>query len=329
VETKTQVTKTEVEPFGLRLDLPHDTVKQNNLIYNYLKGASLAQSAFSRCAQGDTFKSYVTPDNIKNRIDDFLNRFGFDSEKELKNFLNGAKVLADLGSGPGIYVQWLARLFTDKMVVSLDSSEMLPAFDRHFGRLTNATLILADLDQALPFYEESLDFVIMDYVLSHVNQPLDVLAQVADKISGRGILAVSFSLEQSCLRTLSDNYLRSVYARDQKQADALAAEMTSLARELDELGLTFSLKNTYPNLGIEAGELSLQRFIYHYFLKCFWNGDQAYSLKRNRNNFTYPWRLFKPDEALSMLRGHFEILSQHKDRSTLSILARKKSTREA
>ncbi|WP_156360873.1 class I SAM-dependent methyltransferase [Dethiosulfatarculus sandiegensis] len=328
MNTETQVAKTAMGPSWLRLDLPHETVQKNNLIYDYLEDASLEDSAFSRCGHDSTFSSYVTRENIENRVQDFVSRFGLDDKDKLSSLLSGVKVMADLGSGPGIYVQWLARLFPDKEVISLDSSGMLPAFDLHFGRLDNVTLILADLDQALPFFDGSLDLVIMDYVLSHVNRPDEVLARVAEKIPAHGVLAVSFSLEQSCIRTLSDNYLRSVYAKDQEKADLLAGEMTLLAKELDELGLTVALKNDYPNLGIGSGELSLQRFIYHYFLKCFWNGDQAYSLKRNRNNFTYPWRLFKPEEALSMVEEHFNIHYLHQDRSTLSILAGRKALGE-
>ena len=55
-------------------------------------------------------------------------------------------------------------------------------------------------------------------------------------------------------------------------------QITLLGKSLTELKTTFK-SNEVKVLEIEKGDFDIQRFIYHFFMKCFWNPDL--SLKEN------------------------------------------------
>jgi hypothetical protein len=47
-------------------------------------------------------------------------------------------------------------------------------------------------------------------------------------------------------------------------------KLAELGRALSQVGTTVSVPGI-DVLGIEAGEYPVQRFVYHFFMKCFWN----------------------------------------------------------
>ena len=51
---------------------------------------------------------------------------------------------------------------------------------------------------------------------------------------------------------------------------AVCRQITELGRALSESGHKVKVPSV-DLLGIEAGEYDTQRFVYHFFMKCFWN----------------------------------------------------------
>ncbi|WP_297213209.1 MULTISPECIES: hypothetical protein [Thermodesulfovibrio] len=75
-------------------------------------------------------------------------------------------------------------------------------------------------------------------------------------------------------------------------------ETMKLADKITILGKTLSDTNcfikvpTIKELGIVGGEYSIQRFIYHFFMKCFWNDDLTFEENRLVN---YDW--YHPEDC--------------------------------
>ena len=86
-----------------------------------------------------------------------------------------------------------------------------------------------------------------------------------------GEIAIYVYKLKAPIREYADDMIRGLIS-GLPYEDALDAmkELTGLGRALSDL----DVKVTVPAvkvLGIDAGEYDIQRLIYHFFLKCFWN----------------------------------------------------------
>jgi hypothetical protein len=75
------------------------------------------------------------------------------------------------------------------------------------------------------------------------------------------------------LREFCDDLVRSRISHlPYKEAMDAMNQVTELGRALAEIKANVSVPNVGV-LGIEAGTYDVQRFIYHFFTKCFWNPE--------------------------------------------------------
>ena len=80
--------------------------------------------------------------------------------------------------------------------------------------------------------------------------------------------------EKSLLRELADLHIRKKTTNMKfKECYNFSRAITLLGRSLSRLNVKFSIKEDIPLLNIKKGRYDLQRFIYWYFLKCFWNEE--------------------------------------------------------
>ena len=63
------------------------------------------------------------------------------------------------------------------------------------------------------------------------------------------------------------------------------AQITELGKVLSELKVDVNIP-AVDILGIEAGNYDIQRFLYHFFAKCFWNPDMDFQANAAIN---YDW----------------------------------------
>lgn len=72
---------------------------------------------------------------------------------------------------------------------------------------------------------------------------------------------------------------------DYEEAIRVCEQITELGRVLSNQNLMIRVPNV-DILGIEAGEYHIQRFIYHFFMKCFWSDNLSFKQKTAIN---YDW----------------------------------------
>ena len=76
------------------------------------------------------------------------------------------------------------------------------------------------------------------------------------------------------MREFADDYIREHTTKmSPKECVEFSKDMTYLGKDLSELKKKIRIKRDIPVLGIKAGTYDVQRFIYWYFLKCFWAED--------------------------------------------------------
>ena len=204
-----------------------------------------------------------------------LSRNGFRSADGLRVYLTSKKRILDGGCGNGRVTALLHRYApTDAEIVGIDLTAA------HVARANLAGLdrisilskdLLVDLDD-IGFF----DFIYCQEVLHHTADPKTAFLNLCKRLTPKGEIAVYVYKLKAPIREYADDMIRDAISKLSYEKALLAMkEVTSLGHALSGL----NMKVTVPEvkvLGIEAGEYDIQRFIYHFFLKCFWSPNLTF-----------------------------------------------------
>ena len=199
-----------------------------------------------------------------------LNRNGCATAAEFGTWLAGKSRILDAGCGNGRVTALLRRYApanTEIVGIDLTAAEVARENLRGLGRLhVEQKDLLGDLASLGHF-----DLIYCQEVLHHTSDPRGAFLNVCKRLAQGGEIAIYVYKLKAPIREYADDFIRDRISQLPYEA-ALAAmkEVTELGKALAEL----NQKVTVPDvkvLGIQAGEYDVQRFIYHFFLKCFWN----------------------------------------------------------
>jgi SAM-dependent methyltransferase len=204
-----------------------------------------------------------------------LKRNGFESLEDFSVHLKSYKRILDAGCGNGRVTALLRKLApTGSEVVGID----LVAADvarKNFSGVHNVRFeardLLDDLSELGVF-----DFIYCQEVLHHTDNPAQAFQNIRNLLATNGEIAIYVYRQKAPAREFIDDYIR------EKVASLPYDEAMEQCREITEFGKTLSeiqLKVRVPKvelLGIEEGEYDVQRLIYHFFAKCYWNPGLSY-----------------------------------------------------
>jgi hypothetical protein len=120
---------------------------------------------------------------------------------------------------------------------------------------------------------------------------------LSERVRPGGELAVYVYRRKAPMREWTDDYVRDqIAAMPYAEARAVSEQITELGRVLSEVRVqgeaVLLTVPAVPLLGIEAGTYELQRFIYHFFMKCFWSPELSHTENVAIN---YDW--YHPQDA--------------------------------
>jgi len=221
-----------------------------------------------------------------------LNRNGFSNVSEFADFLHTKKRILDGGCGNG-RVTKLMRLNSDTEnteVVGIDlvahevARENLKDDDNVAFYQKDLTQDLTDLGK--------FDFIYSQEVLHHTSDPRLSFNNLVQLLDDNGVLAIYVYKKKAPVREFTDDFVRDgIINMDYDQAMDVSNAITVLGKALHDL----NIKVTVPDielLGIKGGEYDLQRFIYHHFMKCYWNDQITFEENAVIN---YDW--YHPQEC--------------------------------
>jgi SAM-dependent methyltransferase len=245
-----------------------------------------------------------------------LTRNGFGSVEGLAAYLADKGRILDAGCGNGRVTALLQRYApegSEVVAIDLHAAEIAR---ENLADLPNVSVHRADLLGDLSKLGR-FDFIYCQEVLHHTADPQAALENLASLLSTGGELAVYVYRRKAPVREFTDDYLRErLSSLPYERAMEVCRNIAELGRALAELKATVRVPAIEP-LEIDGGEYDVQRLVYHFFMKCFWNDELDPEANAAIN---YDWyhpeisSRHTPDEV----RGWFtaaelEVLHEHTD----------------
>lgn len=233
-----------------------------------------------------------------------LERNGFASLADFSGHLAGRKRILDAGCGNGRVTALLRTISPEQAeVVGID----LVAADvarENFKDVPRTHFETRDLVGDLTGLGH-FDFIYCQEVLHHTADPACGFRNLRGLLAPGGELAIYVYKQKAPVREFVDDYIRDrIAAMPYDEAMAQCRQITEFGKALTEAGLKVRVPMVKA-LGIEAGEYDVQRLIYHFFAKCYWNPDVSHEENVLVN---YDW--YHPQIAtrhtLSEVEGWFE-----------------------
>jgi SAM-dependent methyltransferase len=264
--------------------------------------------------EGSTIQSWI------------LTRNGLSSPADLAALLRGRRRILDAGCGNGRVTALLARHApAEAEIVGIDyaSAQIAANNLRDDPRVRIVQKdILGDLDELGRF-----DFIYCQEVLHHTADPRRGFTNLAARLADGGEIAIYVYKLKAPIREFADDHLRARMAGlDYEQAMAIARSVTELGCRLSAIAGDIDAP-AIEALGIPAGRYPVQRFLYHFFLKCFWNDELSFEENAVIN---YDW--YRPQIAsrhrLAEIRAWFAenalaIVQEHVDEYGITMRGRR------
>lgn len=200
-----------------------------------------------------------------------LRRNGFANREALREFLAGKTRVLDAGCGNGRVTALLRECSSSEttQIVGVDlvaadvARKNLAAYDNIEIRSGDLLGDLAGLGR--------FDFIYCQEVLHHTSDPPRAFRNVCQRLAGGGEIAIYVYKQKAPVREYVDDFIRQKIAGESyEDAMRTCKEITALGKALAELKVEFDAP-AVEALGIPAGRYDVQRFLYHFFMKCFWN----------------------------------------------------------
>lgn len=202
----------------------------------------------------------------------FLDRFGWKNLKNFNKFLKTRTFILDAGTGIGNS----AKLFStnpDAQVFAIDASASVEFAYKKYGATPNIHFLQADL-RKLPFKKQFFDFVCSDQVLHHTKDTETSFKYLTKFLQKNGLVSIYVYNKKAPMREYADTYIREFTTNmSEKECIEFSRDMTYLGKALSQLKKKITIPRDIPVLKIKKGTYDIQRFIYWYFLKCFWAED--------------------------------------------------------
>lgn len=205
-----------------------------------------------------------------------LNRNGWEDLTEFKLFLQNKKRILDAGCGNGR----VTKLLRDNSDV--DQTEII-GIDLVAHRVAEKNL---KGDKNTLFYKKDLlgnlkdigtfDFIYSQEVLHHTKDPKKAFENLVDLLDNNGEIAIYVYKEKAPIREFTDDHVRDkIKDYDYDKALEVSKKITELGKILSSINANINVPEI-EELGIKQGEYSIQRFFYHFFMKCYWNDDLTF-----------------------------------------------------
>lgn len=204
----------------------------------------------------------------------FFAIFGVDSMAELNKIFSDGKVCLNAGCG----VAWAEYLFNINENVTryaVDYSNSVEVAKELTKDMQNVIISREDIFK-LPFDDLFFDIIFSDGVLHHTGNAEGAFKVLCRHLKPGGLIGIYIYRTKPFLRRIIDKNLREI-TTDMSFEECLefSKRMAKLGRAIQEIDEILVIEEDILVLEIPKGEYNLQRFIYDFIIKCFYNNDMG------------------------------------------------------
>ena len=240
-----------------------------------------------------------------------LTRNGWNTLNGLKDFLDNKKTILDAGCGNGRVTALLSmNALLDSKITGIDLTAADVAAENLHG-IKNTSFYTKDL-----MVDNSdlgkFDFIYCQEVLHHTNNPFQSFSNLVKyNLSKKGTIAIYVYKKKAAVREFTDDFIRDKianmpYEEVMKHCD----QITKFSKNISEHKQEFYCPEI-ELLGIPAGNYTPQRFIYHFFMKCFWSEELNFE---QNSAINYDW--YHPQNCT---RHNMNEINEWYDRNNLEV----------
>ncbi len=237
-------------------------------------------------AKRETYESPAVADRMRAWL---FERYCEGDPEVLDGWLaGGRKTIVDAGCGAGHAGMLFFEHHLDAhLYVGVDVSSAVHVARRRFAEAGRAgRFVRCDLNH-LPLADGTVDLILSEGVLHHTDDTEQALVNLSRALRPGGRFIFYVYRKKSVIREFVDDYLREALAGlDDEAAWEALMPLTRLGKALGDLDVEIEIPEDIPLLGIEAGRMQLQRFIYWHICKMFHRADHTIG---ELNHINFDW----------------------------------------
>jgi SAM-dependent methyltransferase len=218
-----------------------------------------------------------------------LERYGFDSASEMRQYFSQFDRILDAGCGAGLATStWLKHGWrgVNNEFVGVDISAAIDSAYDHLRSIEGTSFVQADI-LALPFIPGTFDLVFSEGVLHHTPSTETAFSALARLLRPGGEIMIYVYRRKAPAREFVDDHVRDQVAElPPEEAWALLRPLTRLGQALSQLHAEIEVPEDVELLGIRKGVYDVQRLIYWHFAKLFWNPAMTFE---ENNHVNFDW----------------------------------------
>ena len=239
-------------------------------------GQAQTRDAFGfKWARQDTYDSPASRDRMGRWL---VERYGFPSVEAWAQHFSKFNRVLDVGCGGGLSSGtflmspgWNGRA----MWVGVDISTAVDVAQSRLGKIANTHFVQADALE-LPFADGTFDAVFSEGVLHHTPSTRAAVLSAARVLASGGEFQFYVYRKKGAAREFTDDYVREqLRGLSDEEAWEVMRGFTHLAKALSDVKADVDVP-AVPMLGIAAGKLPIQRFVYWNFAKLYWNDEMSF-----------------------------------------------------
>lgn len=203
-------------------------------------------------------------------------RNGFSNADALKEYLASKKRILDAGCGNG-RVTALLRTYSNPETTAVVGIDLTAAdvAAQNLASYSNVQFFTKNLLDDLTDLGK-FDFIYCQEVLHHTGNARKGFENLVKLLEPGGEIAIYVYKKKAPVREYVDDYVRDrIAGMDYETAMLHCRQITELGRILSEQKIKLAIP-AVDILEIPEGEYDLQRFIYHFFAKIFWNNEFSF-----------------------------------------------------
>jgi arsenite methyltransferase len=232
----------------------------------------------------------------------------FGDEQERNKFVakSKGKRILDAGCGSGFSASVLFGKDLNEMeYVGVDLSDSLRAAQERFNELGLHGNFIRDSIATMRL-RRKFDIIFCEGVLHHTSNPFQSLRNLVFHLDTNGIIMFYVYKKKAVIREWVDDLIREKLKdlSDEKAWEALMP-LTKLGKRVGDLNIEIAIDEDIPFLDIPQGKYDLQRFLYWFVIKMYY--DKNLSLEE-MNHVNFDWyrplicHRFEPEQVEAWLR---------------------------